>query len=112
MVGLGLKTIQEVNEVLLTKLALRYICQPHLLWAKLFKCKYGDPASWHEDHRQKPSFVSWRSLLLGYKLLRKGLRFTEDDRGSFKPWWKPSTNGKITTKPTYKLQSDGGQEID
>lgn len=67
--------------------------------------------NWHEDHRHKPSSVSWCSILHGCKLLHKALRFTKDGRRSFRPWCEPSTNRKFTTKSAYEFQSYGGQEI-
>lgn len=101
-----------MNEVLFAKLAWRYISQPHLLWAKMFKCKYGDPDNWHDNHRQKLSSVPWRSLMHGYKLLKKGLGSIQDGRGNLSPWWEISVNGQFTTKLAYNLQADGGEATD
>lgn len=104
--GLRLKTVQETNVVLLAKLAWRYLSQPQLLWVKMFRCKYGDPDSWHDNHRKKPSSVPWRGLLHGYQLLKKGLRWNAAGSSRATPWWEPSTNGRFTTKSAYDLHAD------
>lgn len=64
---------KETNIVHLAKLAWRFMKQPSNLWVEVLKKKYGTLANWSEGLKYRICLDTWKDILKGYDILKKGL---------------------------------------
>ncbi|OMO56897.1 reverse transcriptase [Corchorus capsularis] len=88
--GLGLRSMELHNRVLLQRTAWRFISEPNSLWVRLLKSKYGIPddvISFVSSHGTKPVWsYSWRGLFGALKDLASGLKWRIGDGFTARFW--------------------------
>lgn len=97
--GLGIRTLECVNKVMLAKLAWRYLKEPNALWARVLTAMYGRVL---RSKHVSLSFIR-RGLLCGYTVLKQVIWRDADGSVEMEPWWLPSSKGKFTRKSAHKL---------
>ncbi|KAI5673803.1 hypothetical protein M9H77_14167 [Catharanthus roseus] len=76
--GLGLKHMKEVNHVLLAQSAWRLLLNWDKLWSQVLSGKYRDIRELNLDKTTRTTSYTCRSLVVGNKLMRLGVRQPTD----------------------------------
>ncbi|KAL6138049.1 hypothetical protein ACLB2K_063335 [Fragaria x ananassa] len=87
--GLGFQDMSLFNMALLAKQGWRLIRQPNSLLAQVLKARYYPSESFMEVEVVKGCSFTWRSILKGRELLKKGLRFQFGNGESISVWDDP-----------------------
>ncbi|XP_062021227.1 uncharacterized mitochondrial protein AtMg00310-like [Rosa rugosa] len=87
--GLGFQNMHHFNLALLAKQGWRLFQQPDSMIAKLLKAKYFPRCSFMEVEIKGGESYTWRSILLGREVLKKGLRFQVGDGVNILVWDAP-----------------------
>ncbi|OIT27665.1 putative ribonuclease h protein, partial [Nicotiana attenuata] len=85
--GLGIKKAKSKNLALLTSLAWRILTNTNSLWAKTLISIYGT------SRRINGSSITWKSLLKGWTICHKGIRWPVDKHSHMNIWdsnWIPN----------------------
>lgn len=98
---MGLRPLQDVNTILLAKLAWHFLKKPNAWWSRILGAKYGNLQARNSDKYFDSQLVVTRGMLTGYKLLEQGLR--KDDQGNVESplWWSKSSKGEFSLKSAY-----------
>ncbi|PRQ56718.1 putative RNA-directed DNA polymerase [Rosa chinensis] len=108
--GLGFRNMHIFNLALLTKQGWRLIQQPDSIIAKLLKAKYFPRCSFLEAELKGGESYTWRSILLGRKVLEKGMRFQVGDGESIRVWDDPWVPVPYSFRP-YSPVMEGLEEL-
>lgn len=88
--GMGFRSLEGFNQALLAKQGWQIIQQPSSLLAQIFKAQYFPHSSFWEAPSHYNMSQTWRSILWGRELLRKGTRWRIGTGQSFNmgrdPW--------------------------
>lgn len=89
--GLGLRGMSKVNTASMARMGRKILSEPDSLWAAVLKGKYPQNSSLLECKATSNSSYTWRSVLRGQELLKKGtnqLRKWIVGDGKTKKFWK------------------------
>lgn len=70
--GLGLRSMSKVNTASMARMGRKILSEPDSLWAAVLKGKYPQNSSLLECKATSNSSYTWRSVLRGQELLKKG----------------------------------------
>ncbi|KAK8263060.1 hypothetical protein V6Z12_D12G017300 [Gossypium hirsutum] len=71
--GLGIRQLQDQNELFLTKLGFNLILNTEALWVQVLRNKYSIFGLIPENIKRKNCFYLWRSLIGIWEKVKKGL---------------------------------------
>uniref|UniRef100_A0A803PAT0 Reverse transcriptase domain-containing protein n=1 Tax=Cannabis sativa TaxID=3483 RepID=A0A803PAT0_CANSA len=120
--GLGFRSLIHFNQAMLAKQAWRVLTCPHSLLSQTLKARYFPNSSVLEaDPGFNPSY-SWRSLLWGCDLMKRGLIWKVGDGSNIhtiQDHWIPGLRYKFYASPpppdstlSYFLSPSGGWDLD
>ncbi|XP_004296207.1 PREDICTED: uncharacterized protein LOC101297422 [Fragaria vesca subsp. vesca] len=108
--GLGFRDMRLFNMALLAKQGWRLIRQPNSLLAQVLKARYFPSESFMEAEVAKGCSFTWRSILKGRDLLKKGLRFQVGNGESISVWDDPWIPLPYSFRP-YSPPMEGTEEL-
>lgn len=86
--GLGIKNLKNQSKALKLKWLWRYAHEPHSMWSKVIKLKYGEMDSWVTKEATNPYGVTvWRSIRNWWPFLRNHTTITVHN-GVRTQFWK------------------------
>lgn len=97
--GLGFRDIHCFNQAMLAKQAWRLWDHPDSLCAQVLKAKYFNNTSVLEAQPRHGMSYTWRSVLKGLELMKKGMIWRVGDGAGLKIWTDPWLPRNHTRKP-------------
>ncbi|XP_024178198.1 uncharacterized protein LOC112184155 [Rosa chinensis] len=108
--GLGFRDMHLFNIALLAKQGWRLICRPDSLLAQVLKARYFPQTDFMQAELHKGASFTWRSILKGRDLLRKGLRFQVGNGENISVWNDPWVPLPYRFRP-FSLPMQGTEEF-
>lgn len=87
--GLGFRHMKAFNLASLAKLGWRLIRRPNSLVSRLLKCRYFPNSSFMHASAEPGCSYTWRSLMSGREVLKRGLRFLVGNGEDILIWEDP-----------------------
>ncbi|XP_024164679.1 uncharacterized protein LOC112171781 [Rosa chinensis] len=97
--GLGFRNMYHFNLALLAKQGWRLIQNPNSIIARLLKEKYFPNCSFMEAEVKGGDSYTWRSIISGREVLKKGLQFQVGDGSGISVWKDPWIALPLSFKP-------------
>lgn len=94
--GMGFRDLRLFNMAMLGKQGWRLIEKPNSLWPKVLKGRYFHDSDFLSATRKKHASQTWRAIVAGREVLKKGLIRRVDDGNSARIWqdrWIPNHFG-------------------
>jgi hypothetical protein len=110
--GMGFRDLSLFNKALLGKQGWRLLVNPDSLCAKVLKGKYYPNSDFLSATRKKHASETWRAILFGREVLRKGAIKRVGPGTSVDIWkdnWLPSA---VQMKPLVRLGGVAAQRVD
>jgi hypothetical protein len=97
--GLGFRDLHLFNISMLARQAWRLLTNPNSLCGRVLKAKYFPNSSILGCQAKGSISYSWRSILQGVDLLKKGLIWRVGDGGQINIWVDPWIPRGVTQRP-------------
>ncbi|XP_024172006.1 uncharacterized protein LOC112178017 [Rosa chinensis] len=108
--GLGFRDMHLFNTALLAKQGWRLICRLDSLLAQVFKARYFPNTDFMHAVLHKGASFSWRSIMKGRDLLKKGLRFQVGNGEDISIWNDPWVPLPYRFKP-FSIPMQGAEDL-